>query len=144
METTITENALCAELMPILNQLQAEGYDVYTYQNNKNELTSLYWFENGRILNIQSSTWRDARYARDRFNLGVSYIPSREHGSGCGLSDEYETGTPASELLRFRKSPTWVRGITNYKSMQDFLKRETVLKFSKLDANGNLTHEPTN
>jgi len=124
------------ELKPVLKQLQDEGFKVYTYSVSyepEREINSLYWFENGRILNIQPSSWRHERYARDRFNIGVSYIPSRENGSGCGLSDD-DCGTSAENLLKYRKSPTWVRGIINYESMENFLKRESnTLKFYEIE-----------
>lgn len=122
------------ELQPVYKQLRSEGYEVYTYtsQSNKNEeIHSLYWFENGRVLNIQPSSWYNARYARNCFNLSVSYIPSQENGTGCGLSTS-DIGTPAEELLLFRNKPTWVRGATNYKSMEHFLQLEKVLKFHKI------------
>ena len=123
------------ELLPVLQQLQQEGFDVYAYETDwyGGEINSLYWFENGRVLNIQPSSWRNQRYARDRFNIGVSYVPSRENGSGCGLSGD-NTGTPAADLLRYRKHPTWVKGATNYRDMQHFLKRD--LKFRKFTSAG--------
>ena len=77
---------LCDELMPVLNQLHSDGATVYTFEPlSGNEYTSLFWFENGRVLNIQPNTWRNERYNRDCFNIGVCYIPSSENGSGCGL-----------------------------------------------------------
>lgn len=123
------------ELEPVLKQLQSEGYEVYTYSVSyepEREINSLYWFENGRILNIQPSSWRNERYARDRFNIGVSYIPSTQNGSGCGLSND-DCGTSAENLLSYRKSPTWVNGVRNYSSMENFLKKENVLKFYKIE-----------
>jgi hypothetical protein len=122
------------ELKPVLEQLQAEGFKVYTYNCNSNkdkEINSLYWYENGRVLNIQPNSWRDEKYARDRFNLSVSYIPSCENGSGCGLS-LFDTGDTANDVLSFRERPTWVRGVENYKSMEHFLKRETILEFYEI------------
>lgn len=124
------------ELKPVLKQLQNEGFEVYTYSVSyepEREINSLYWFENGRILNIQPSSWRHERYARDRFNIGVSYVPSRKNGTGCGLSAE-DCGTPAENLLKYRKYPTWVNGSPNYDSMEKFLKRESnVLEFYKIE-----------
>lgn len=131
---------LCDELMPVLRQLQSEGFDVYTYTTQYNppkEYHSLYWFEDGRLLNIQPSTWRNERYNRDLFFIGVSYIPSQQNGSGCSLMGDNDWGLSACDLLKYRREPTWVRGVKNYRDMSDFLKRETILKFCKLDSNGN-------
>ena len=79
---------IAEELKPIYEQLKKEGYEIYTYtcnSNKNNEITSLYWYENNRVLNIQPSTWYNFQYNRDCFNIGVSYIPTRENGSGCLL-----------------------------------------------------------
>ena len=112
------------ELLPVAKQLQAEGFTLYTYNVEfapHTEINSIYWFENGRVLNIQPSSWRNTRYNRDCFNLSVSYIPSHKHGSGCGLSPD-GWGTSADSILNFRKYPTWVNGIWNYKDMEHFVK----------------------
>ena len=126
------------ELMPVLKQLQSEGIKVYSYNYDslKNEeITGLFWYENGRMLNIQGSSWRNFRYARDRFELGVSYIPSRENGSGCGLSP-HECGVCACDILKYRKYPTWVKRIENFKSIDHFLK--TRPEFKEIDSTGNM------
>lgn len=129
---------LCNELMPVLHQLQSQGATVYTYTPiDDREYHSLFWLENGRVLNIQPNTRRHYKFARDRFDLGVSYVPSIENGSGCGLTqDRYDTGTPAAELLSFRNRPTWVHGVQNYKSMAALIKDHRPLEFFELDANG--------
>ena len=127
---------LCPELMPVLRQLQAEGYEVYTYKPLcGNEYHSLFWFEAGRVLNIQPNTWRNERYARDVFDIGVSYIPSRENGSGCGLSSD-DCGTSASELLKYRHNQTWVRGVKNYRDMAHYLKDGLRISKALLNSNG--------
>ena len=125
---------VAAELKPVYDQLKKDGIRVYSYTHSRStdddEITSLYWHDGTRVMNIQPSTWRNSRYNRDCFQIGVSYYPSTKNGSGCGLSHEvHDAGTPASELLKFRNAPTWVSGITNYKNMEAYLKRETVLKF---------------
>ncbi len=128
---------LCPELMPVLRQLQREGFEVYTYTCSscpKHEYASLYWFEGGRVLNIQPNISRNERYWRDVFNIGVSYIPSQHNGSGCGLSPR--DGIPADELLKHRHKPTWVSGVMNYASMQSFLRNEKVLDFFRLNEKG--------
>lgn len=130
---------ISTELLPVLQQLQKEGFEVYAYETDRyqGEINSLYWFENGRVLNIQPNEWRRERYSRDRFDIGVSYIPSSQNGSGCGLSREYyDTGTPAAELLKFRTYPTWVKGAVNYRNIDHYLKRENVLKFRKFTTDG--------
>jgi hypothetical protein len=126
---------IAEELKPIYEQLKNEGFEVYSYtceSNKDNEITSFYWYENGRVLNIQPSTWYNSRYNRDCFHISVSYIPSTQNGSGCGLS-ESNWGIMAEDLLNHRNIPTWVNRIENYKSMDDFLKRETILKFHKVE-----------
>ncbi|MBF9645477.1 hypothetical protein IAI43_12135, partial [Streptococcus pseudopneumoniae] len=52
------------DLKPIFEQLKAEGYKVYSYETHYNpndEIDSLYWFENGRVLSVQPNTWRNIR-----------------------------------------------------------------------------------
>lgn len=130
------KNKLCPQLMPVLHQLQREGFTVYTYQNNKRELESLFWYENGRVLNIQADMWRSPVFP-DSFNLSVSYVPSERNGSGCRLSDD--DGVRAGDALKYRNSYTWVRGAVNYKSMQQFLDgRGSALKYAELDSDGYL------
>jgi hypothetical protein len=124
------------ELLPILQQLIDEGYTVYSYAPYYgDEINSLYWYEGERVLNIQPSTWRNARYARDRFEIGVSYKPSYENGCGCGLSP-HEDGTIAADLLRYRFKPTWVRGVKNYDSIKQNIRDNAPLEFHKLNKRG--------
>lgn len=129
------------ELMPVLNQLQAEGFKVYSYDYSScegEEITGLFWYENGRVLDIQGNSWRHFRYARDRFNLSTEYFPSSSNGSGCCLSIQpdgsYNTGVMASDVLKFRNYPTWVKSYTNYPSMESYLKKRP--EFKELDSNG--------
>jgi len=129
------------ELMPVLNQLQKEGYTVYSYDYsscNGQEITGLFWYENGRVLDIQGNSWRNARYARDRFNLSTEYFPSRTNGSGCCLSIQADgsndTGVNASDVLNFRNNRTWVNGYTDYSSMESYLKNRP--EFKPLDSDG--------
>lgn len=133
---------LSPELMPVLNQLQAEGREVYAYEtdNYGGEINSLYWYENGRVLNIQPNSWRNQRYARNRFNIGVSYRPSHENGSGCGLNDD-DTGTGAESLLEHRAKPTWVKGAMNYRSIEQFIENDRPLVFRKFNTAGTFTEE---
>ena len=112
---------------------------VFIYVNNAyetdsyaGEINSLFWFENGRVLNIQPSSWRNNRYARDRFNIGVSYVPSQKNGSGCRLSND----DIADDLLKYRTAPTWVRGVTNYKNIAQLIKRDYPLVFHKFNSDG--------
>lgn len=117
------------ELKPVVLRLQSEGIAVYTYtcESKQNKpIDSLYWYDDKqkRVLNIQPEYFGG-------YNLGVSYIPSRSNGSGCGLSPE--DGTDADSILRYRDYPTWVNGVWHYKSIEDFIKRQTVLTFYKLD-----------
>lgn len=131
----MSEKQIAPELIPVLKKLQEEGLKVYTYTCDRlNEIHSLYWFENGRVLNIQPNTWRN-KYSPDRYDIGVSYIPSHINGSGCSLNyNNNDLGCSTSELLSFRNLPTWVRGVTNYKSMDEFLKKQVgVLKFYELE-----------
>jgi len=140
-------NILCDDLMPVLKQLQSEGLEVYSYtsmdmRQRGTATKSLYWFENGCVLNIQPDEF--GWY----YNLGVSYIPSSANGSGCRLThaDGYgyhPEGVRADEVLKFRNAATWVRGAQNYKSMEHFLKEQSkfVLKFAKLDADGKVIDE---
>ena len=122
---------ISAELKPVLDQLHSEGIEVYTYMTDSDEVNSLFWFENGRVLNIQPSLWRNERYARDSFNIGVSYVPSHKNGSGCGLSND-DCGTSAEDLLSYRKNPTWVHGSLNYGSMEYYLKKQIVLEYYEI------------
>lgn len=129
------------ELMPVLNQLQSEGFKVYSYDYKVSageEITGLFWYENGRVLDIQGNSWRHARYARDRFNLSTEYFPSSSNGSGCCLSIQADgsndTGVNASDALNFRNNRTWVKGYTNYPSMESYLKRRP--EFKELDSEG--------
>jgi hypothetical protein len=122
---------IAPELKPVLEVLLNEGREVYTYSQgvDHGEITSLFWYENCRVLVIQPSSWRNYNYARDRFSLGVCYCPSSQNGSGCGLSPEDTQGTPAQDLLNYRDVTTWVRGITNYRSMSDYLTHNTILEY---------------
>jgi len=134
----MAENKIASELIPVIKQLQSEGFKVYSYNTfsePSREIDSLFWFENGRVLNIQPNTWRNKNYCPDRYDLSVSYIPSRENGSGCGLTrDGYNnTGVSCAEVLNFRNVTTWIHGAQNYKSMDEYLKRETVLKFFEIE-----------
>lgn len=133
MNNETTRPAISEELRPVLEQLVSEGYEVWTYTPSYGEINSLFWYENGRVLNIQPNSWRNDRYARDRFDLGVSYKPSHENGSGCGLTqDIHDTGTPAAELLQHRTRPTWVRGIENYSSIEAKIKDTRPLDFWRI------------
>lgn len=121
---------IAPELKEVLRQLISEGKEVYSYTQGcerRGEITSLFWWEGNRMLDIQPSSWYHSEYARDRFNLGVDYVPDRHTGSGCRLSPEKGMGTPASELLKYRNKPTWVRGAKHWKSLEDWLKHQTVL-----------------
>ena len=75
------------ELIPVYKQLKSEGHKVYSYHTHYTnlvgggEIHSLYWYENGRILDIQPSTWRN-KYNRDCYHLSTAYIPNGETGSG--------------------------------------------------------------
>lgn len=134
-----TQN-IAPELKPIALQLQAEGYTLYTYtcesKENKNEINSFWWFENGRVLQIQPNSWYNQRYNRDCFNLSVSYIPSHQNGSSCGLSNDNNEGVTADKLLSFRKYPTWVKGSVNYTSIEDYLRKQTVLTWYEIEKIG--------
>lgn len=124
---------ISVELRPVLHQLISEGYEVYTYTPSYGEINSLFWYENGRVLNIQPNSWRNDRYARDRFDLGVSYRPSTKNGSGCGLTqDIHDTGTPAAELLQHRTRRAWVHGIENYTGMDEYIKDHRPLDYWKI------------
>lgn len=114
---------LHTDLQPVFQQLRNEGKEVYTYTPSIGEVKSLFWFENGRVLNIQPDTMRG-------FNLSVSYVPSVQNGSGCQLSEDY--GMRAEDVLKFRNAATWVSGVTHYKNMAQFLKGQTVLKWFEL------------
>ena len=125
-------------LKPVYDQLVSEGFDVYTYtceSNKNNPIDSLYWYENGRVLNIQASQWYNKNYNPDCFFLYTSYIPSSDNGSGCRLTndDNNNWGFSAANLLELRKYPTWVRGIKNYSSMDHFLSGEKILHFHKVE-----------
>lgn len=135
MGTTKKTPAICPELKPVLDQLHAEGFDVYTYDSSSSpdEITSLFWYENGRVMNIHPTHWRNSRYARDLFSLGVSYKPTTTNGSGCGLSPEDTMGTPAAELLKYRTLPTWVRGVANYDNIEQKIKDSRPLNFWKIE-----------
>lgn len=127
---------LCPELMPILKQLQSEGYKVYTYKPNEGgEYHSLFWFEGGRVLDIQPTQWRNARSNRDSFRIGTQYVPSAMNGSGCLLS-AHDNPTPADSLLGYRREPTWVSGVQNYKSMEHYLKSGFMMKKILLNEKG--------
>ena len=134
------EHKLSPELMPVLTQLQSEGLDVYAYETDSyaGEINSLFWFENGRVLNIQPTTWRRSKYNRDCFTIGVSYVPSQGNGSGCGLVDQKDEGMglSAADLLKYRKVSTWVRGVTNYQNIEQFIKRDRPLVFHKFNSDG--------
>lgn len=110
---------IASELQPILDQLTQEGSSVYTSKYAPG--VTLYWFENGRVLSIHSSSWRNEKYNPDCWQLSANYIPSYGSGSGCRLSTD-DWGHSASDILQFRNVPTWVRGIQNYNSMDHFLK----------------------
>jgi hypothetical protein len=126
---------IAPELKPILDQLHKEGHKVYTYESDWHggEINSLFWFEGGRVLNIQPTTWFNHKHLRDVYRLGVCYIPSRKNGSGCGLSPEDGFGTSASEILKYRNALTWVRGVKNYPSMEAYLKKQTILKYFEVE-----------
>lgn len=116
---------LAPELQEIYNTLTNEGHEVYTYtftSMDAEEILCLCWFENGRVLNIQQSTWYNARYARDLFTLSNDYVPTRENGSGCRLSPEDTMGTHPADLLTYRHTPTWVHTAKQYRDMPHFLK----------------------
>lgn len=116
-----------SDLLPIVKELQSQGIDVYTYTCDSKQdkpVDSLYWYDGIRVLNIQPEYFGG-------YNLGVSYKPSMENGSGCRLSPNY--GTDADSILSYSQTPTWVRGVWNYSSMEDFLKREKILTFYKLE-----------
>jgi len=123
------------ELQEVYEQLKNEGFEVYTYtcESNKNEeITSLYWFENGRVLDIQPSSWYNKKYNSDCFNLSVAYFPSRENGSGYLLSPS-DWGMMAKDLLKYRKNRALVNSI-NYTSMENFLKHQgKILRFHKVE-----------
>jgi len=128
---------IAQELIPVLKQLQNEGFKVYSYKtlsNPEKEVDSLYWFEKGRILNIYPSVWK-SEHNKNCYFIGVDYIPSAQNGSGCRLNndDNNNWGFPASHLLEFRNIGTWVRDVKNYNSMEHFLKKETILKFYELE-----------
>jgi hypothetical protein len=125
------QTKIAIELQPVYNQLVSEGFEVYTYDNHTDEISSLYWYENGRVLDIQPSIWRRS-YNPDLYNLGVSYIPSSSTGSGCRLSPENGMGTAAEDLLKYRHEATWVRDAKHYTSMVHFLKGEKVLNFYQI------------
>ena len=140
----MTSYHVSPELMPVLEQLIDEGYTVYTYVSatgrGEAELNSLYWYENGRVLDIQPNTWRN-RYERDRYNLSVSYKPSRENGSGCRLAGE-DTGSAAADLLKFRQYPTWVhrkhKDPENYKGIDGHIKDFDIFTWYTLNRDGTL------
>ncbi len=103
---------LVKELQPVLDQLTREGYDVYSYEGRslygEQVYRSLFWYEGGRVLNIQCNSWYNAKCARERFDLNTSYIPSQRNGSGCGLTQEdHDTGVEPSEILNYRNRRTY-------------------------------------
>ena len=122
-------------LMPLLKRLKQEGYAVYTYtsqslQQRNEEYNSLYWYENGRVLNVQKDYFGG-------YNLGVSYVPVAKsgNGNGCRLSPDY--GVHPDEILKYRKEVTWVKGVTNYRDIKQFIKKEKAgLIFIELDEEG--------
>lgn len=121
----MSTRTLAPELQEIYNTLTREGHEVYTYtfsSMGNEEILCLCWFENGRVLNIQQSTWYNAHYARDLFTLNNDYIPSRENGTGCRLSPENTMGTPPADLLSYRHTPTWVQNAKQYHDMAHFLR----------------------
>lgn len=108
------------ELLPIVRQLLNEGYRLYTFLNYLRKPSNcFFWFENGRVLNIQPS-W----HGLDLYHLGVSYVPGRGVGTGCGILPT-DDPIPAAELLQYRQNRTWVRDAVEYASMEHFLKRHS-------------------
>lgn len=129
------------ELLPVLSQLQDEGFEVYAYTDDRysGEINSLFWYENGRVLDVQPNQWR-SRSNRDHFDIGVEYVPSSANGSGSRLSND-DTGVRAEDLLKYRKRSTWNFGYRNFKSMADFIKAHRPLTYRKFNRAGELEAE---
>jgi hypothetical protein len=119
------EKKINPDLMPALEVLHAEGLEVYAYDGGYNGFNNLFWFQDGRVLNIQSKGYPGW------YVLSVSYKPSIKMGSGCALADG-----SASALTWKRSNPTWVTGITNYTSIEGKIKDSKPLRFYKLNPDG--------
>lgn len=90
-----------AELQPIVDYLKNEknvteifGFDAHFTK----EFNCLFWYYNGKVFNIQTNSWYNSKYANDRFDVGLSIVPSHEFGSGVGISTN-EMGVSGEFIL---------------------------------------------
>lgn len=113
-------------LIPVYEQLKQEGYDIYTFDSKyypRKAITSVYWYENGRILDIQRGEF-------SAYKLYTAYIPTEINGSGCKLA----VNSDPLNLLQYRNIPLpdWIRGVRNYKSGPHFISKQVVLEWFEI------------
>lgn len=121
-------------ILEVVKKLQSEGFELWTFETDRNKILSFYWYENGRVLNINPDTVLRG-YC---WNFGTSYYPSIKNGTGCALTDRTHHGywdewITLEHFEKLRKIATWVRNIKNYSSMEDFLKNQKILKWYLVD-----------
>lgn len=107
--------------------LLQKGYRVigwesnHPYRGREHDFTSIdFGKEIGKVGSIGFNNLEGFMYS---FN----YVPSRGIGSGCRLFSSGTVTMEEIEKLMDMPYPSWVRGITPYRSFNEFAKRE--LKF---------------
>lgn len=117
------------ELKPIYNYLKDKGYQVFGFAaHGPHIINCLFWYHNGKVFNIQTNTRYRPIYADDLFDFGISFIPSREYGSGVTLYAGVSAADIFNNIEKYYQTPPKnynypLGAIKHYKNMEAYLKR---------------------
>lgn len=129
-------------LHPTLQDLAAKllnaGFRLLIYiPNDKRPVTWLIYELNEKLGYCQVDRWEY------KVRFGTIHKPCREAGTGYGLNDEFEgIENPTAEDAKkaFITKPTWANKFeprefipTKYKDLEEYMKRETVLKYDLIN-----------
>lgn len=120
-----------AELQPVVDYLRSKGItEIKGFDaHNTKEINCLFWYYEGKVFNIQTNSWYNAKHSNDRFDVGFSIVPSREKGSGVGISTD-ELGVSGQHILENIEkylNTNLGNGYKHYKSLSDHQKFYTFM-----------------
>jgi hypothetical protein len=129
MNTEVKKLTRFAELDHFAHLLKENGYTVIVCERKDNDLpTWLHFYKNGGMGYVQLD-----KYGRASFS--IQYKPSREHGTGCGITDEFADLTlKNAEKATSNRLPNWFysrnsKPIQLWRSAEEFISKNTILKY---------------
>ncbi len=118
------------ETRALIDKFKKAGFNCYAYETGEKLSTNFVLEKNG-LAYIQESYFSG-------WNLGTKHKPCTEFGTGFGMLDNVLDISPCDVEHAIKTiAPNWSRSenhgkIQKYEDFDDYLKKETILKYHKI------------